>query len=299
MKSIPTIEQIEAKVQNLPLIDSDVAEVIALLESPESNYDLIARKLSPGLAARLLAGANTGPSGREVRSIGLAVKLLGYRKMRELLKTAIAVDHFAQRLPGFDFEKFLSQAHFCAAVAKVLGEIMNFSDPGDLMTVATLQNIGKLVIAVYFEEHHQAIVALKRKEGLPTSLAEHRIIGMNHGQIGALALQRYHVPLEICEAVKYHDPHVPIDSGHHLSELQVISREATSLAGRFRLPTAFDPVELPDHMYRTISHGKRVHSQLSQPHIRSGGYERAFPKLVSQISILVEKDMRRVLPLRQ
>ena len=188
MEPIPTIEQIQARVQNLPLIDSDVAEVIALLEDPESNYDKIARKMSPGMAARLLAVVNRGPSDRQVGSIELAVKLLGYRKMKIMLKTAMAVDHFTQRLPGFDFDRFLSQARFCAGIAKVLGQIMKFSAPGDLMTVATLQNIGKLVIAVYFPDHHEAIVALKRREALPTSLAEEKIIGMNHGQIGALAL---------------------------------------------------------------------------------------------------------------
>jgi len=297
MTSIPTIPQIEAKVHTLPLIDPDAAEVLTLLNDPESNYDQIAKKMSPGLAARLFAILNSGPEQREVRTIGLAVKLLGYEKMKETLKTAIAVDHFTRRLAGFDFDKFLSQAHFCAGVARILGEIMNFNDLGDLTTVATLQNIGKLVIAVYFEDHHDAIVTLKRKEQLPTSLAELRIIGMHHGQIGAIVLRRYHVPREICEAVKLHDHHISIEAHHHLSELQVISRAAATLAGRFRLPTAFDPVELPDRMRRTIAAGRRLHPQLAKPHIRSGGYEKAFPQLVSQISIMVDRDLRRVLPI--
>ena len=159
---------IEAKVLALPLLDSDAAEMIELLENPETNYEQIARKMSPGLAARLLALVNSEPEKREVRSIDLAVKYLGFEKMKAALKTAIAVDHFTRRLDWFDFDKFLSQAHFCAAVAAILGDIMNFSDRGDLMTVATLQNIGKLVIAVYFEDHHHAIVSLKRERKMPT-----------------------------------------------------------------------------------------------------------------------------------
>ena len=299
MTSIPTIRQIESSVQRLPLIDSDVAEVIALLDDPDSNYDQITQKLSPGLAARMLDLVNSGPSGREVRSIGLAVKLLGYRRMKDILKTAIAVDHFTRRLDGFNFDKFLKQAHFCAAVARILGDIFNFGEPGNLMTVATLQNIGKLVIAVYFEAHHREIVELKRRKNLPTSLAEQCIMGISHGEIGAIVLRRYHVPKEICQAVKFHDHHVPVDPGHNLTELQVISRKAATVVGRFQLPTDFDPVELPERMRRTIEAGKRLLPQLALPHVRSGGYEKAFPELVERISIMVTNDLQRLLPPRQ
>lgn len=290
--------RIEVEVKSLPLIDPDTAEIIDLLEDPESNYRRIARKLSPGLAARFLALVNCSPDKREVRSIELAVKLLGFEKMKAALKSTIAVDHFTRRLDHFDFDKFLSQAHFCAAVARILAEIMNFSDPADLTTVATLQNIGKLVIAVYFSEHHRAIIALKREKKIPTSLAERRIIGLSHGEIGAIVLRRYRVPRDIREAVRYHDHHIPIDDGHAPTELQVISREATTIVGGFQLPSAFDPIELPERMARTIKAGRRLHRQLAQPHILSVGYEAAFPELTAQLSTLVFNDLRRLLPER-
>jgi HD-like signal output (HDOD) protein len=299
MNQAPAARQIEVKVKSLPLIDPDTAEIFDLLDDPESNYDRIARKLSPGLAARFLALVNSDPGKREVRSIQLAVKLLGFDKMRSALTSAIAVDQLAHRLDQFDFGKFLSQAHFCAAVARVLGDIMNFGARGDLMTVATLQNIGKLVIAVYFTDQHHAIIALKREKKLPTSLAERQIMGLSHGEIGAIVLERYRVPSEICEAVRYHDHHIPVHADRPLTELQVISREATTLVSRFQLPSAFDPVELPERLARTIEAGRQMRMQLAQPHILSVGYEAAFPKLTSQLSTLVFNDLRRLLPVRK
>ena len=299
MDSAPSAIDIKAQVLALPLLDSDAVKMIALLENSEINYVQIARKLSPGLTARLLALVNSEPEKREVRSIDLAVKLLGFDKMKSALKTAIAVDHFARRLDRFDFDKFLTQAHFCAAVARILGEIMKFSEQGDLMTVAILQNIGKLVIAVYFEDHHHAIISLKRESKMPTSLAERQIIGISHGEIGAIVLKRYNVPQRICEAVRYHDHHIPVELHIQLSELQVLSREATTLVGRFQLPTEFDPVELPGRMRRTISAGQRLRAKLAQPYIRSGGYEAAFPLLASQISNLVSNELRRILSVRK
>ena len=150
MTNEEAIERIESKINKLPLVDTEVVDIITLLNSPASNFDQIVEKLSPSLATRFLNIANSAYyGGREVRSINYAVKLLGYGKMKDILITSILMDHFTRRLKQFDFDKFLKQAQVCAAVAKVLGEILNFNQLDDLFTVATLQNIGKLVIAVY------------------------------------------------------------------------------------------------------------------------------------------------------
>ena len=146
-----TIDKIEKRVQNLPLIDSAVFKIITLLNNPDSNFEQIVERLSPDLTARFLNMANTAYYSREVRSIAFAVKLLGYSKMKDILITSILMDHFTKRLVDFNFDRFMNQAQFCAAVARILGEILEFSQLDDLFTVASLQNIGKLVIAVYFE----------------------------------------------------------------------------------------------------------------------------------------------------
>ena len=173
MTSQDTIELIETKIQKLPLVDSEVIEIITLLNNPASNFEQIVQKLSPSLAARFLNIANSAYyGGREVRSINYAVQLLGYGKMKDILITSILMDHFTRRLKDFDFEKFLKQAQLCAALSKVLGEIIAFKQLEDLFTVATLQNIGKLVIAVYFKEAHQQIVALKKAADLPSCEAD-------------------------------------------------------------------------------------------------------------------------------
>ena len=164
MTTQETIKRIESKINKLPLIDSEVVGIITLLNNPTSNFDMIVEKLSPSLAARFLNIANSAYyGGREVRSINYAVQLLGYAKMKDILITSILMDHFTRQLKDFNFDKFLKQAQFCAVVAKVIGEILSFKQLDDLFTAATLQNIGKLVIAVYFIDEHRQIVALKKQ----------------------------------------------------------------------------------------------------------------------------------------
>jgi HD-like signal output (HDOD) protein len=293
MTTQETIARIEKKINKLPLIDSEVVGIITLLNNPASNFDQIAENLSPSLAARFLNLANSAYyGGREVRSINYAVQMLGYGKMKDYLITSILMDHFTRRLKDFNFDKFLKQAQFCAVVARVIGEILAFKHQEDLFTVATLQNIGKLVIAVYFKPQHDHIVAIKKAEGLPSCRAEKRILGMSHGEIGAIVLQRFDVPKEICEAVKYHDrldTELPADSDNYL---QHIARQATTIVGQFILPEDVATMDLYHMMRATVEEGKKNYREQVQMQIRSKGYHEIFQSLLEQAAILVSNDLK-------
>ena len=285
---------VESKINNLPLIDSEVVGIIRLLNNPASNFEQIVEKLSPSLAARFLNIANSAYyGGREVRSINYAVKLLGYGKMKDILVTSILMEHFTKRLEGFNFDRFLKQAQFCAVVAKVLGEVLNFDPLEDLFTVATLQNIGKLVIAVYFKDHHHQIVALKKAEGLPSCKAERKILGVSHGEIGAIVLQRFKVPPEICEAVRFHDSLDTELQANNNNYLQHITRQASSIVAQFSLPEEVEPVDLYHMLQATAEKGKRNYREQVQAQIRSKGYDEIFPSLLEQSADLIFNDLRR------
>lgn len=299
MTSQDTIELIETKIHKLPLVDSEVIEIITLLNNPASNFEQIVQKLSPSLATRFLNIANSAYyGGREVRSISYAVQLLGYGKMKDILITSILMDHFTKRLKDFDFEKFLKQAQLYAAVSKVLGEIIVFKQLEDLFTVATLQNIGKLVIAVYFKEAHQQVVALKKAAGLPSCEAEKRILGMSHGEIGAIVLQRFNIPPQICDAVKFHDPHDTVLPLENENYLQHIARMATTIVGRFSLPESIAPMDLYHMLRATVEEGKKNYRDQIHTQLRSKGYHEIFPSLLEQASDLVCNDLKAHLPLR-
>lgn len=293
MTTQETIERIESKINKLPLIDSEVVGIITLLNNPASNFEQIVEKLSPSLATRFLNIANSAYyGGREVRSINYAVQLLGYAKMKDILITSILMDHFTRRLKDFNFDKFLKQAQFCAVVAKVIGEILTFKHLEDLFTVATLQNIGKLVIAVYFKDEYRQIVALKKAEGLPTCKAEQQILGISHGKIGAIVLQRFNVPKEICEAVEFHDrldTELPLQNDNYL---QHIARQATAIVGQFSLPKDIATMDLYHMLRATVEQGKRNYREQVRAQLRLQGYQDIFPSLLEKAANLVTNDLK-------
>ena len=293
-----TISKIEEKVHNLPLIDSAVVNIITLLNNPDSNFEQIVERLSPDLTTRFLIIANSAYYGREVRSIAFAVKLLGYSKMKDILITSILMDHFTKRMTDFNFDRFMNQAQFSAAVAKVLGEILEFIHTDDLFTVASLQNIGKLVIAVYFKEEHKQIIALKKSNGISTREAEKQVLGISHGEIGAIVLKRFSVPQDICDAVQFHDTANEQFAGERDSHLPYIAREAARIVAGFSLPEGMQPQELVEKLSDTIREGNGIYREYVKEEIRSKGYEEFFPQILDQAARLVERDLKKILPER-
>jgi HD-like signal output (HDOD) protein len=293
-----TINKLKGKISELPMISGDVFEIISLLNRPESNFKKIVEKISPSLATRFLSMANSAYYGREVRSVHYAVKLLGYRRMKDMLISSILVNHFTDRLKNFDFDKFQTQAQFCAAVSNVLGEILAYENQDDLFTVATLQNIGKLVIAVYFKEEHKQIIHLKKTEGQSTAQAEQNVMGINHAEIGAMILERFTIPKDICEAVRFHDlesGEIPENSDRRL---KLIAREATRIVDHFALPEDMLPSEIPGLLSKTILEGKRKCSESVRAEMRSRGYDELFPTLLGMASSLVFQALKEHIPER-
>ena len=294
------IKEITRHIKSLPLIDKSVFEIISILNNPESNFEVIVEKLSPDLTARFLRMANMASYGREVRSIGYAVRLLGFKEMKNILVSSILIDHLVRRLDmrHFSFEKFQVQAHFCAAISRIIGEILNYDCLEDLFTVSILHNIGKLIIVVYFNDEFQSINAYKQTNGVTARQAELHVLGASHSEIGAMVLEQFKIPKDICDAVRYHDVHERRIEDSLNYELEFIFRESAAIVGAYSLPEGKDPMIIVKEMAGTISRGRAACLEETRSKIRSRGYKNVFSGLLSDASDLVKTDLMNIVTRR-
>jgi len=297
MDSRYTIDQLSSQIKSLPLIDKSVFEIMSLLNNPESNFEQIIEKLSPDLMARFLNMANMAHYGRQVRTINYAVRLLGYVEMKNILVSSILIDHLTRRLDmnHFSFDKFQVQAHFCAAISRILGEMLNYTKLEDLFTVSILHNIGKLVVVVYFFDEHKKINELKQIEGLSARDAELEALGVTHSEIGAMVLERFKIPQDICDAVRFHDSTDREISESSNFELEFIFRESAGIVGNCFLPEGMNPMDLINQLSGTIEEGKDACLRETKMKIRSRGYSKIFKNVLAEASELVRRDLKEIL----
>ena len=295
-----SIEEIGSRIKSIPLIDKSIFDIIALLNNPDTTYEAIAKKLPADLTVRFLNMANMAAYGREVRSIGHAVRLLGFKEMKNILISSLLIDHLVRRLDlnHFSFDKFQIQAHFCGAVSRILAQILNFSGLEDLFTVSVLHNIGKLIIVVYFDEEHRRINALKQEKNIRACEAEAEVLGATHSQIGAMVLERLNIPKDICDTVRFHDDLDRKISDSNNYELEFIFRTAAGIVGTLPLPEAMEPMELVGRMANSIARGREKCLAETRHGMRSRGYEKVFPRILADASELVTKDLREIIGVR-
>jgi HD-like signal output (HDOD) protein len=292
---------IENRINNLPLLSKNVLEIISLLDDAKSSFETIVEKLSPEVTAKFLSMANSAYYGVEVKNISHALRVLGYQAMRQSLVTSLLIDHF-DRFSGLDrfrLDKYHRQAHFCAAISKLLGEILEYEYLANLVTVSMLHNIGKLIIAVYFGEEHSEIVALKEREGLSTRAAERRILGCTHAEVSAMVLQKFNIPADLCQAVRYHDAEEAALPQGADYQLMYILRESARIVDRLELENAPEPAELLAQMKDTVVEGREKCRELQRQEIKSKGYAEIFDLLLTRGAELVERDLKMLCTTRE
>lgn len=286
-------KMLKDKIEDLPLIDKVVLEVLSLLDDYDCDYEQVIEKLSPDIAVKFLSVANSAYFGRKVQSIKQAVSLLGFSNMRSILITSLLLEKFDKRFKDFSFDKFHKQALFCVTVSRAFGEIINYEKPEDLFTVAILHNVGKLVIVVFFKTEHKEIVSLKKSEKLPSDEAELRVLGATHAEVGALVLERFKIPQDICDAVRFHNAkNRTIPQGSNF-QLELIARESARIVDDFVLPK-IDPVEVMEKLKETVKKGKKTYQEEMMTKVRPEEYQESFALILEQISSMIHSDMKRI-----
>lgn len=208
MSGVVTLDQVAARVRDLPPLPAIVMDLIASLGSDSMSSDLVAQKLSrdPGLSAKTLRIANSPFFGmaRQIASIPDALTILGLRAVRTLILAAGMVDTFKQmERAGFEFKPFWRHAMGAGLCGQLLARELHMDD-GIGFTIGLLHDVGRLALASSFPDLYVNALSYQRQMDLLLIDAEDHVLGVNHAQVGALLLERWSFSPVIVEAVANH-----------------------------------------------------------------------------------------------
>jgi HD-like signal output (HDOD) protein len=163
--------------------------------------------LDSSLCCNLLRTVNSGLYGlpQKVTSIDRALVLLGYKAVRSLVLSLSlpTIQKQTQTTPKIrDYWK-LSVAG--AIVAREIAVKMRRSSPEDDLVAGLLRDVGIPILHQMAPEQYAAILGMP-----PEVLArqqcdlEEEKLGINHAEVAAFVLSKWHLPPEITEAVRFH-----------------------------------------------------------------------------------------------
>ena len=230
-----TAQEIINKVKNLPPISQAALKLVNLLEQAAISNDEIVQviKCDNVLTAKLLRACNSPYFGLDdpVSSVDQAVLMLGHQQILHIVLTLAFGSAMVVPLPGYAVEANELWRHslITATAAEIVAAEaydMNVETPV-AFTVGLLHDIGKLVMSQAITPEIQGeIRQLIEQQGCSRTEAEKKILGTDHGEIGACLLRSWNLPEEILEAVANH--HHPVCEPR--PKLSVITHVANCLA---------------------------------------------------------------------
>jgi len=160
------------------------------------------------LSARVLKVANSAFYGlpRQVASIDSAVVLLGNKTIRNLALTASLTGMKVGEVTGYGLPRgeLFNHSLLVALAAQELSKQTNRAIPEEAYTVGLLHDIGKLIIDEQVEAKLAEISEIARNEGIGFAAAEKKLLGMDHGEVGAILAEHWGLPELLTVAIKDH-----------------------------------------------------------------------------------------------
>ncbi len=204
---------LESAPDAVPL-NQTALQIIKRAGDPSTTASDIAAILreDQALSARVLKIANSAFYGlpRQIGSIKSAVLLLGQKTIRNLALTATMSGAIEKPISGYGLprgELFRHSLVVARAASQIASET-NRSVADEAYTAGLLHDIGKLVLDEHIESRVGAIAEMARDESISFAEAERRLMGMDHGEVGAILAEKWGLPDFLADAIRSHH-HAP------------------------------------------------------------------------------------------
>lgn len=196
--------QIE-KTSNLPTLPGIVTRISAMVDSPKTTGRQLGAEIAKDqvISAKVLKLVNSGFYGfsQPISTIQHAVTLLGFDTVKSLVLSSTVLDMMKDSLPGL-WEHSIA----CARTSSFLAAHLEIDNPEEISTAGLLHDLGKVILRQTMEREFKQIVQMAERRDVLFFVAEKKILGVNHGEIGGWLLQKWALPPKLVEPiVDHHD----------------------------------------------------------------------------------------------
>lgn len=199
------------KLASLQSVNLALSKLVRSEQSLTSQIGEVIRR-DPSLSARLLRMVNSVYFGLSTRvnNIEEAVFFLGLRQIRELSMATPVIEELEQlqqtTAASLPWKELWTHSIATAILTReILGSTrLQIDDDTDYL-IGLLHNVGKVVMAYAFPDELRILAGTKAADPAAFCELERRLIGWDHGRIGAYYIARHQLSEEIVLALEYHN----------------------------------------------------------------------------------------------
>lgn len=242
------MREIVSRIRTLPTLPSNYARLLAEVRSPNASSQSVGEIIAEDLAisAKLIQLVNSAYFGLQQRITDptQAVTVLGMNTVHSLALSIKAFSRFDKVKPVYhSIDKVWRHSVEVAELAKILAALEGGSPDlaSEAYAAALMHDIGKLALAVNFDQDYRDVLAQADENNIPRDVAEREFFGCCHAELGGYLLATWGLPMSIVEAVAlHHDPGRSKDESLspltvvHIADWLVRQRKAEDANGKYK-----------------------------------------------------------------
>lgn len=203
---------LKEKVQNiiqLPALPSIALEVASLIDNPKTSVSMLTRVISADqvLTAKVLKIANSPFYGfqKKISTLDFAIMVLGFDSLKEILISVSLISAFKKKPDKyFNSREFWQHSLATAVAARTLARQLGYRISSESFVAGLLHDIGILVTHQYFHEDYAKIIRAVTEGKSSFQDMEQAVLFATHGDIGGWLAERWNMPDQLVEAIKFH-----------------------------------------------------------------------------------------------
>jgi len=193
----------ERILKKLPTFPKIIQEAWELMQKPNVSPEAISEVIGKDIAltAKVLRLVNSPFYGfpNRIASLKHAIVLLGLNTIRGLLISTVV---FGEITPAL--MQIWEHACECATTAGIIARRLESKASDEMIVAGLLHDMSKAFLKVHLPDLDVQIEAVKKRDKCIDSVAEKRILGINHEVINLWMAEKWHFPVSLKEALAYH-----------------------------------------------------------------------------------------------
>ncbi len=202
--------KIERQIDSFPSLPTTVAEVMRVVNNPESSAKELTQAILPdqSMCVAILKIANSALYGRpkKVSSIETAIMVLGFNEIQNIVLSKSVLSSFAEKLHRDDdiIDTFWEHSFTCALAAKVIAEHLNLQPPGEYFIGGLIHDIGKLAMLLTLSDEYAVETWLTGFSTTEKLKKERELFGITHQEVAGKLLRKWSFPDKLTFGLEYH-----------------------------------------------------------------------------------------------
>ena len=219
------IHNLKEKIQNiihLPALPSIAMEVISIIEDPKTDAHTLSSLISKDqvLTSKVLKIANSPFYGysKTISTLDFAIVVLGLDTLKDAVLSVALVSQLSKNTSkNFDINSFWDHSIATSIIARELAKHLKLKTRAEAFIAGLIHDLGILILNQYFQNEFEEVVNVMKSENVLITVAEQKVFGVTHDEVGSWLAQRWNFPKILIEAMRFHHNPTHAVIAKHLS----------------------------------------------------------------------------------